>query len=243
MCITYISLIERHSKMSTTGECSLSYSNLSTVWKLFKLKTGGGGGGTKWFPERVCRCAEAWGVMCDCAVWGLAHSRHSANRGGLGQGGRLTKLAGQCVTSRQVESLTRSRRHASIHSVCFHRTPTVQGPGPVLRTASSGPRFGREGQTGKETTATQGGGTLARPLGPSRLLPGPRRHMQGRCMTEGCPGGSRGQVGTGFMGQGRMASRERPRATGRHMGYLGGGAGLAQGLCHLSPPPGACQAG
>lgn len=37
MYLTYsISLIERHSKISTTGECSLSDSSLSTGWKLFK---------------------------------------------------------------------------------------------------------------------------------------------------------------------------------------------------------------
>lgn len=43
------------------------------------------------------------------------------------------------------------------------------------------------------------------------LLPTPRTpicHMQARCMTEGCPGGTRGQVGRGFLGKGRMTSRD-----------------------------------
>lgn len=68
MCITYISLIERHSKMSTTGECSLSYSNLSTGWKLFKLKMGGEPSGSL----KECAGALRLGESCVtvlCGAW------------------------------------------------------------------------------------------------------------------------------------------------------------------------------
>lgn len=61
-------------------------------------------------------------------------------------------------------------------------------------------------------------------------------------MTEGCPGGSRGQMGMGFVDKGRMPHKDPRPWEGKRDTWEMVLAGL-NGLCHLIPLPGPCQAG
>lgn len=107
-------------------------------------------------------------------------------------------------------TLTCSRGHSSSHCVCFHCAPTVQGPGPGAVHGREAPDLREEGRQGKRPWRPRGRGNPGQASGALPPTPGtPRYHRQGRCMTEGCPRGSRGQVGTGFVGKGRMASRDQ----------------------------------
>lgn len=139
----------------------------------------------------------------------------------------MKRPAGRCDHARS--------SHSSFHSlgICHRASPTA---GPWARRGARPPGADRE----TETSSTEGGGT---PAWASRALPPtartPRCHAEGRCVTEGCPRGSRGPVGTGFTDKGRTTCR----GPGQVEGHLGGGAGSARRLCHLIPLPGPWQAG